>query len=335
MAATLKFNKLFNAYNTTLRMLQDRGCEILGPKPVVEALAANPTGQTPVSVALMKKMCRPDSEDSKHLSINRAALTITCTLSTYIMQLTATSKTPLMQVVFVEEERSLSMNAIHQCRDAARKARAQWLLLVADAKITTATRKEIDELNIGWSLLTTPQAASGSTTALTSSNNGIVSDIVEHNVPGLAAPEGAKPRRSAKKAALSDAAAASVQNKFVDENQSIANIIGMAEVDADGEEAKKTKAAAPRPLFVELFEEDDLVFSPLRHSLAPKHRVLTEAETETLLKSKGATLPQLPRIEFTDPISRYFGLQRGAVVHITRAAQSDVVGEHDMYRHVV
>lgn len=332
-AATLKFNKLYNAYNTTLRMLQDRGCEILGPKAIVEALAANPTGPTPISVNLLKKLSRPDSEDQNHLTINRAALTITCTLSTYIIQLTANKankSAPLMQVAFVEET-NLGMNTIQQFRDAARKAGAQWLTLVADAKVPNAVKKEVDELNIGWTLLTTPQ--NQTTQSSKGGSNTIVSEIVERSVPGLNIPEGAKPRRS-KKAAATEETATSVQNTFTDENQSIASIIGMAAA-ATTEESTKTKAAAPRPLFVELFEEDDLVFSPMRHSMAPRHRVLSESEIEALLKSKGATLPQLPRIEFTDPISRYFGLQRGAVVHITRAAQSDVVGEHDMYRHVV
>lgn len=369
-APALKLNKLFNAYNTTLRMLQDRGCVITAPAAVVEALAANPTGHAPVSLALLKKIARPDSEETQQsgLLINRAALTITCTLSDYVMQLTNTVETnagaPLMQVAFVEEESTnLGMATLNDLREAARDAGAQWLTVVADCKIPAAIRKEADELNVGWTLLTSSNAVgakgtSSTTTsgALTSSTggNGIVTDIVERSVAGLDIPAGAKPRRAAKKstAAATDASAAAMANAFMDENQplmavAVASPAAIADSDSETDNAaeedgkkkdkkkKKNVDTKPRPLFVELFEEDDLVFSPFRHSLAPKHRVLAESEVEQLLREKGATLPQLPRMEFIDPVARHFGLQRGAVVHITRAPQSDVVGEHSMYRHIV
>lgn len=80
----------------------------------------------------------------------------------------------------------------------------------------------------------------------------------------------------------------------------------------------------------EVFWIQEFIIDPINHFLTPKHVPLSLAEKEEFLKEYNIKVRDIPRIEKTDPIVRYYNLQVGDIVKIIRSSIAS--GESVSYR---
>ncbi|KAH3757379.1 RPB5 subunit of DNA-directed RNA polymerase [Pelomyxa schiedti] len=95
----------------------------------------------------------------------------------------------------------------------------------------------------------------------------------------------------------------------------------------------KTAIQTVAEYIIEDFTEQELMINITRHSLVPAHVVLSADDKHELLTRYKLKETQLPRMLLRDPVARYYGLQRGQVVRISRA--SETAGRYITYRLVI
>lgn len=83
---------------------------------------------------------------------------------------------------------------------------------------------------------------------------------------------------------------------------------------------------------IEIVEEADVQRNITKHALVPQHTILTDEEVQRVLDQYRIKLHQLPKLEKTDKVKRWYGAKRGTVFRILRPSDTDPAFKSIYYR---
>lgn len=72
-------------------------------------------------------------------------------------------------------------------------------------------------------------------------------------------------------------------------------------------------------LHIEYFYSHELIFDITQHKLMPRHVRLTEEEKQAVVQRYGKQEHFYPKIQLSDPMARYLGLQKGHMIRVERS----------------
>ena len=92
-------------------------------------------------------------------------------------------------------------------------------------------------------------------------------------------------------------------------------LLVIASIDGPTPFTRREIGDSPR---VNFFLAKELIYNVTHHVLVPPHRKLTAEETETVLKRYAALVEQLPQMDLSDPVRKYYNWEVGDVIEICR-----------------
>jgi DNA-directed RNA polymerases I, II, and III subunit RPABC1 len=95
-------------------------------------------------------------------------------------------------------------------------------------------------------------------------------------------------------------------------------------------ESNSSVAPNSGPLYIETFDENQLLFNTLEHELVPEIRLLSKEERKSVCNKYRVNPSQLPHIVRNDPMARLLGMNKGDMMKIVRP--SETAGEYTSYR---